>query len=103
MVAAWAEVAGGKVDDGVLLLPAVTPKGSGAATATLKIYARCVGLTVGEPLCVLNVRHFSLPTNGTIGLSRLRAAPKWLWAILGARYLTDGWSTAEAEKQAQRF
>src|SRR3954452_16813757 len=52
MVAEWAAAAGGKVEDGILLLPAGVSKGAALEIATLKTYARCVGLTVGELPCV---------------------------------------------------
>jgi hypothetical protein len=48
MVAAWAAAAGGRVEAGALRFPGDLP--NGLALATLKTYARCVGLTVGEPL-----------------------------------------------------
>ncbi len=51
MVASWAAAAGGRVEDGTLRLPGCLPKGTAAAAAFLKIYARCVGLTVGELTC----------------------------------------------------
>lgn len=50
MVAAWAAAAGGLVTGGVLRLPRDLPKGTAATAGFLMIYARCVGLVVGEPL-----------------------------------------------------
>jgi hypothetical protein len=47
MVAAWAAAAGGRVEGAMFRLPADLP--NSLALATLKSYARCVGLTVGEP------------------------------------------------------
>jgi hypothetical protein len=49
VVAAWAVAAGGKVEDGTLLLPADLP--NTLTLATLKTCARCAGLTVGELTC----------------------------------------------------
>ena len=50
MVAAWAEAAGGRVEGGALRLLGDLP--NTLTLATLKAYARCVGLAVAEPACV---------------------------------------------------
>lgn len=71
MVAAWAVAAGGKVENGELLLPIDLP--NSLTLATLKIYARCVGLTVASfvPLC-------AWCSNDTLPGDHLCDACRWL-------------------------
>jgi hypothetical protein len=71
MVAEWAAAAGGRVENGALLLPADVP--NSLALATLKTYARCVGLRV-EAI----ERHCSRCPNPPLPGDSLCDACRWL-------------------------